>query len=86
MDAGKSTVPSNIDILFKKYVPHILEKIFFSLDYESYKRCIKVNSTWKNLLQSESYQRKAKALFHDQISEEERNYFEDILSKYPGNV
>ena len=70
MDAKRSVNPCDFDLL-KNYMPHILEKIFLSLDYESYKNCMKVNNTWKNLLTSESYQRKAKALFHDQLLEDE---------------
>ena len=43
------------DKLFAKSVPHILEKIFFSLDYESYNECLKVSDTWNKLLLSERY-------------------------------
>ena len=59
------------DQLFTKNVPHILEKIFLSLDYESYKNCIGVNYTWKNLLTSESYQRKGKSVFHEELLDDE---------------
>ena len=42
-------------MLFTRSVPHILEKIFFSLDYESFMRCSEVNKTWNDLLTSEPY-------------------------------
>ena len=71
MDARRSVTPCDIDILFKNYVPHILENIFLSLDYESYKNCIGVNYTWKNLLTSESYQRKGKSVFHEELLDDE---------------
>ena len=71
MDARRSVTPCDFDILFKNYVPHILEKIFLSLDYESYKNCIGVNYTWKNLLTSESYQRKGKSVFHEELLDDE---------------
>ena len=49
-------------ILFMKYAPHIVEKIF-SLDYESFQTCPKVESTWDELLTSDSYQ-----VFHEKVS------------------
>ena len=48
--------------MFTKSVPHILEKIFFSLDYESFMACGKVCLAWKELHSSESYQQKADEL------------------------
>ena len=58
--------------LFAKNVPHILEKIFLSLDYESYKNCCEVNHTWNELLTSERYLKIGKSLFHDEITEDEK--------------
>ena len=59
------------DKLFSKSVPHILEKIFLSLDYKSYKACLEVNTSWKELLASESYQKKGKSWFKTDISRDE---------------
>ena len=56
--------PCAFDKLFTKNVPHILEKIFFSLDYESFTRCMKVCNAWSELLSSESFRRKGKSLYH----------------------
>ena len=41
--------------LFTESVPHVLEKIFFSLDYESFKTCKEVSISWNKLLTSESF-------------------------------
>ena len=59
--------------LFSRNVPHILQKIFFNLDYESYKKCYKVNRAWYELLISESYEKRAKAAFQEDIWREESN-------------
>ena len=59
------------DVLFTKHVPHILEKIFFSLDYGSYKKCLEVNSAWNTLLTSERYQRKRKDVYLEEILKDE---------------
>ena len=53
-------------------VPHILERIFGYLDYESYKKCYEVNSIWHELLKSEPYQKKAKAAFRQGILDDEK--------------
>ena len=60
------------DKLFAKSVPHIVEKIFLSLDYESYKECINVSRTWNELFTSEHYMKIVKSVFHDSISEDEK--------------
>ena len=62
----------NFVTMLSKDFPHIVEKIFFSLDYESYKNCMKVNSEWADLLTSERYETKAKVMFRVKIWEYER--------------
>ena len=57
------------DTLFARSVPHILENIFFSLDYKSFKTCMDVNKTWKELLSSEPYQKK----LHEMLIEKKNN-------------
>ena len=61
------------DTLFTNNVPHLLERIFLSLDYTSFKTCLKVKSDWNGLLTSESFQRRAKALFRKEISDDEKS-------------
>ena len=58
------------DKLFTKAVPHILEQIFFSVDYESFKKCLKVSKSWNDLLTSESFLRRGKSVFCEDIQEE----------------
>ena len=66
--AGKdSDGPRGFNSLFAKNVPHILERIFFSIDYESYKACFEVSKDWENLLTSDEYKRKARSLFAEDI-------------------
>ena len=65
MDLDKKNTISTcaFNILFTKDVPHIHEKIFFSLDYESFKFCVKVCKTWCRLITSESFLERAKSHF-----------------------
>ena len=58
------------DRLFAIRVLHIHEKIFFSLDYNSFKNCQEVSKSWYNLLTSESSQRWHKSVFRRAIQEE----------------
>ena len=60
------------DKLFGMNVPHIVEAIFLSLDFQSYKNCFEVSSTWNGLLTSEQYQVRAKRRFQDGIHRDER--------------
>ena len=59
------------DLLLSKNVPHILEKIFFSLDFESFNNCLRVNNTWKKQLNSQSFPKKARYVFQKEIFEYE---------------
>ena len=64
--------PIGFSTLFIKSVPHILEKIFFSLDYKSFKTCTEVNNAWKELLTSESFIVRGRELFQDEILKDEK--------------
>ena len=61
MAADHLKTATGFEVLFKKNVPHVLEKIFFQLDYESFQACSQVCATWSELFSSESY--RSKALF-----------------------
>ena len=67
--------PCAFDILFSRNVPHLLEKIFFFLDYESYKTCLEVSIVWKELLTSKSFQMKGKSVFRKEIFNEGLDLF-----------
>ena len=71
------------DRLFKIRVLHIHEKIFFSLEYNSFKNCLEVCKSWHNVLTSESSQRWRKSVFREAIQEELRT---TILSGKTGVV
>ena len=55
------------DTLFMRNVPHILEKIFFSLDFVSFCNCLVVSISWKNVLLSESFLKMGRHMFHREI-------------------
>ena len=86
-----------IDMLFSKSVPHVLEKIFFSLDYESFKNCQDVCNAWKESLTSKHFQKKARSVYFYKIKQEdyklhaskaEKHGDEKTLaqSSYDGNI
>ena len=50
------------ETLFNKNVPHVLENIFFSLDFHSFLECRKVCKKWAELFTSESYRSRSKKL------------------------
>ena len=47
---------SEFNRLFTRNVPHILERIFLSLDSYSLSRCRDVCRAWNELMKSESYE------------------------------
>ena len=65
--AGKS---DGFDKLLKTSVPHVLEKIFFSLDYESFKNSKKVCKAWNSVLTSEPFQKKALSQYFYKIQQD----------------
>ena len=67
MDNRKIEAPCAFDRLFKRNVPHILEKIFLSLDYESFKKCLCVSVDMRKALTSALFQTKGKSVFHEEI-------------------
>ena len=58
------------DRLLSRRVLHIHEKIFFSLDYASFKSCLKVCRSWNDVLTSEPFRRKGKSVFCEEICRE----------------
>ena len=59
------------DKLLAKDVQSIFEKIFLSLDYESFKKCLEVSHSWEELLNSESFIKARKYLYQDEISNDQ---------------
>ena len=53
-----------VDKLISASVPHILEKIFFSLDFGSFNTCLAVSPAWNELLSSECFLKLKKGTIH----------------------
>ena len=84
MDAND---PRGFDKLLTKYVPHIFEKIFLSLDYESFNNCKKVCNEWMAFLGSEQFRRRAKCVYLYEMQWEERDDEENLITySMEGNV
>ena len=58
---------SSFEVFFSNNLLHILEKIFFSLDYQSFKTCLRVSKVWQSLLRSDSFVEKGRTVFHNEI-------------------
>ena len=70
------------DKLLSIHVPHILEKIFFNLDYVSFLRCLRVNKAWSELISSDLYLKKGKSMFCEDIFVDQKRLFH---FSYKGN-
>ena len=62
-----TTYNTAFSMLFTKNVPHIFEKIFLSLDYESFRDCHEVCNAWSEVLGAESLKNKAKCQYSDEM-------------------
>ena len=66
---NNQTKLGNFEPLFDKNIPHILEKIFHSLDYDSFMESKRVCKEWNKLLSSKSYDEIAKKLLKEKRNE-----------------
>ena len=82
MDREKPTALGSFDPLFSKNVPHILEKIFSALDYDSFLACHSVCKVWNNLLSLESYRQISEKL----LKEKQENKRAAALMEEGGDV
>ena len=57
----------NVDLLLRRNVQHIWEKIFLSLDYESFKNCYRVCKSWYDILTRQSFVAKTRSTFSAQM-------------------
>ena len=62
MATRKSAPQCEFEKLVTRNVPHILEMIFFDLDYYSFAACGKVCKAWGELFSSQSYKRRVEKL------------------------
>ena len=74
MESELTYALSIFDAVSTRSVPHILEKIFFSLDYNSFKKCMKVSNIWRQILSTKSYQRRLEDLFDENKKNEQNLY------------
>ena len=65
---------ASFDTLFAKNVPHVLEMIFFSLDFKSFKTCMKVDTTWRDLLGTPRYEKELDRMRIEKDDNEARLY------------
>ena len=72
MEADQSDGPISFEYLFLLNVPDILEQIFFSLDYCSYKHCLEVCIQWRELLTSKRFIERGRLVFREDIHEDEK--------------
>ena len=79
MDREKPTALGSFDPLFSKNVPHILEKIFSALDYDSFLACHSVCKVWNNLLSLESYRQISEKLLKEKQQLELMEEVEDVM-------
>ena len=54
---------NGFDLLLKRNIQHIWEKIFLSLDYASFKNCLKVSKAWNEVFERESFVTKVKSAY-----------------------
>ena len=79
---GSSVTSASFDTLFAKNVPHVLEKIFFSLDFKSFTTCMKVDTTWRDLLRTPRYEKELDRMRIERDNLEEKLYYAAILREY----
>ena len=70
MDVENYINPSAFDKLFSRNLPHVLEKIFLSLDYRSFLNSLDVCRSWNELIISDSFKKKATLLFREEMEDE----------------
>ena len=79
MDTDNKANNCGFDLLFSKNVPHIFEKIFFNLDYDSFTACRKVSKAWSELLSSKSFRKKEQDLLFEKMAKELRQEMVRII-------
>ena len=57
------TSGAGFEVLMGGNFNHILEKVFLSLDYETFKNCRSVCKTWADVLDSQTFKEKAQSVF-----------------------
>ena len=79
---AKNVPPSGFDNLLAKNVPHIHEKILLSLDYETFKNSRGVCEIWDELLESETFLKKANSVFKRDMEKELIKYSIGMVARW----
>ena len=69
--------PSGFEKLMSKNVPHIHEKILLSMDYDTFKNSKGVCKIWDELLESETFTKRANSVFRRDMERELFRYSRD---------
>ena len=64
---------NDFDKLITETRPHILERMCLSLDFETFKNCLRVNKAWRGVLTNKVFRPKVMSKFRNEIMEEENN-------------
>ena len=72
------------DALFARSVPHLLERIFFALDFDSFEACSRVNQTWEDLFRR-SYAKTFGEKLAEMLIEKQRNERQLWIAARQGN-
>ena len=81
---SKQETPCDFSGLLEMNLPHIVERIFLSLDHESFVSCCEVSRIWNSILTAEPINKKAKSLFRKEIMADEKQL--SCLSRYGGKA
>ena len=68
----KAAKECGFDVLLSKSVPHIIEKIFLDLDFDSFMACREVSRGWNALLSSGAYRNRPIELLRERLREEKK--------------
>ena len=71
----------SVHVIFKEignvHEPDIIKRIFFYLDYDSFKKCQRVSRSWRSLLTSEAYISMGKIVFQKELVRIQRKLYEE---------
>ena len=78
-------VACDFDRLFTTNVPHVLEKIFWSLDYNSFKTCLMVNKSWRELITTEKFSKRFRKDMRRELMQAAQDGNADIIKSQLSN-
>ena len=82
----KAAKECGFDVLLSKSVPHIIEKIFLDLDFDSFMACREVSRGWNALLSSGAYRNRPIELLRERLREEKKKMEGEDLEDFKKSV